>query len=171
MWRNANKKIVAYWETVNSAAIEAVESGVETIGYGIKFFGDARSMNIKLPSGRQLVYTGARIHENRFGGSSIVYMGMNQTTRQWCAQETYGGKLVENIVQAIARDLLAESMLTLDKAGYPIVMHVHDEIVMEVPNGFGSLKEVNEIMSVNCPWAPGLPLKAESFETDYYKKD
>ncbi|MET7253626.1 DNA polymerase [Dyadobacter fermentans] len=103
--------------------------------------------------------------------SHLVYDGMDQTTKQWKAQETYGGKLVENMVQAIARDCLAVAMLRLDEAGYKIALHVHDEVVLEMPYGKGSIEEVNRIMGLPIKWAPGLPLKAESFETEFYKKD
>jgi DNA polymerase len=96
---------------------------------------------------------------------------MNQTTKTWETVETYGGKLVENIVQAIARDCLAESMLSLDAAGYRIVMHVHDEVVIETDGSKGSLKDVIAIMSRPISWAKGLPLKADGYETYYYKKD
>ena len=101
----------------------------------------------------------------------LMYEGMNQTTKQWGVQETYGGKLVENIVQAVARDCLAVAMLRLKAAGYKIVMHVHDEVVLEMPYGTGSTEEVSKIMGEPIPWAKGLPLKAESYETTYYKKD
>jgi len=90
---------------------------------------------------------------------------------KWGRIDTYGGKLTENIIQAIARDCLAESMLRLESEGYRIVFHVHDEVILDVPNDKGSLKEVEEIMGLDIPWAPGLPLRAEAFESDYYKKD
>jgi DNA polymerase len=106
-----------------------------------------------------------------FEKQSITYEGMNQTTKQWGIQNTYGGKLVENIVQAIARDCLAVAMLRLHAADYKIVMHVHDEVINEMPYGNGSTEEVNEIMGKPIPWAKGLPLTAESYETLYYKKD
>jgi DNA polymerase len=95
---------------------------------------------------------------------------MSQTTKQWSTQETYGGKLVENIVQAIARDCLADSLLRIDAAGYNIVLHVHDEIVMDEPNGKGSIEEIVKIMSQPIPWAKGLNLTADGFETYMYKK-
>jgi DNA polymerase len=96
---------------------------------------------------------------------------MDQTTKQWTRQRTYGGKLVENLVQAIARDILADSLLRVDEAGYNVVMHVHDEIVAEMENGKGSASEMSAIMGQDIPWALGLPLKAESYESVYYKKD
>jgi len=101
----------------------------------------------------------------------LHYEGINQDTKQWGLQETYGGKLVENIVQAIARDCLAEAMLRMDEAGYTIVMHVHDEIVIEAPNGTASIEEINKIMGLSMPWGKGLLLNGEGYETPYYKKD
>lgn len=171
MWRNANKAIVSFWDVVNDAAIAAVEGTPTSIQHGIKFFTDKNVLFIELPSKRRLSYIAPKLIPNKFGGVSLTYEGMDQTTKQWGKQDTYGGKLVENIVQAIARDCLAESMIRLSDAGYNIVMHVHDETVSEMPYGKGSLAEVNEIMGRPIPWAKGLPLKADSYETTYYKKD
>jgi DNA polymerase len=172
MWRGANKAIVRLWDEVNTAAIEAVETGETTqIPHGVSFKYKAGLLQIILPSGRTLCYQNATLVPGKFGGYSLQYEGMNQTTKQWGKQDTYGGKLVENIIQAIARDCLAVAMLRLDAVGYKIVMHVHDENVLEVPNGLGSLAEVNKIMSEPIPWANGLPLTADSYETNYYKKD
>jgi DNA polymerase len=126
---------------------------------------------MKLPSGRRIAYQQPEIGENRFGDKSLVYIGVNQTTRQWTQLETYGGKIVENAVQAIARDCLAVAMARLDAAGYKIVMHIHDEMVADMPEGTGSLKEVEEIMSRPIDWAPGLILAAEGWEDRYFKKD
>jgi DNA polymerase len=110
---------------------------------------------------------------NRFGSESVIYEGMNQTTKKWEAVETYGGKLVENIVQAIARDCLAYAMLRLDAEGYRIVMHVHDEAVIEAPEAGAEAALINacQIMGEAIPWAPGLPLRADGYITPYYKKD
>jgi DNA polymerase len=171
MWRNSNKAIVSYWDIVNDAAIAAVEGTPTTIQHGIKFFTDNNILFIELPSKRRLAYIAPKLVPDRFGGMSLTYEGMDQTTKQWGKQDTYGGKLVENIVQAIARDCLAESMIRLTDANYKIVMHVHDETVSEMPYGKGSLAEVNEIMSKPIAWAKGLSLKADSYETTYYKKD
>ncbi len=171
MWRNANPTIVTLWNTVEEAAVEALEGFPTTIQHGIKFFMDNGLLCIQLPSGRKLMYQNPKLTPGKFDKQMISYEGMDQTTKQWCRQDTYGGKLVENIVQAIARDCLAEAMIRLYEVGYKIAMHVHDEVVLEVPDGFGSLEEVNEIMGRPIPWAKGLPLKAESYETPYYKKD
>lgn len=172
MWRNANTQIVRLWTIVGDAALKAVNEGVPVqIMHGIRFSVEKGILFIELPSKRRLAYLRPKIKESKFGGDCLTYEGMDQTTKKWCTQDTYGGKLVENIVQAIARDCLADAMLRVDVAGYTIAMHVHDEIVAEVPNGQGSLAEVNKIMSAPIPWAKGLPLNADSYETIYYKKD
>ncbi len=171
MWRNANKKIVEYWYEVEAAAIAAINGEPNSIKHGIKFFMERGVLFIELPSKRRLAYLRPKVAMGKFVSMAITYEGMSQTTKQWTRQDTYGGKLVENIVQAVARDCLADAMLRVDAAGYPIVMHVHDEIVMEVKNGFGSLEEVNKIMGQTIPWAKGLPLRADSYETEFYKKD
>lgn len=171
MWRQANKKITDYWNTVEDAAINAVEEGSTSISHGIRFIKEKGILFIELPSKRRLSYLRPQLRPNKFGGHSIFYEGMDQTTKQWGLQQTYGGKLVENIVQAVARDVLADAMLRLHKLNYKIVIHVHDEIVMEMPEGKGSTKEVDDVMAQTIPWAKGLPLKAESYETLYYKKD
>lgn len=171
-WRNANPAIVRLWNEVGNAAMRAVrDGGAFIIRHGIKFIKRGSFLCIDLPSGRTLYYVRPSIGENRFGSSSLQYEGMNQTTKQWGRQETYGGKLVENIVQAIARDCLALAMRRLDKAGYPIVSHVHDEVILETKIGEGSLEEACEIMGRPIKWAPGLPLRADGYETPYYKKD
>lgn len=127
-------------------------------------------MLITLPSGRQLSYLRAKLKSGKFG-DAIVYEGMDQTTKQWKQIDTYGGKLVENVTQAVARDCLADAMLRLDAAGFKIVMHVHDEAVLEEPDLDIRLDHVNEIMGTPILWAKGLPLKAESYVTKFYKKD
>jgi DNA polymerase bacteriophage-type len=124
---------------------------------------------IQLPSGRRLSYLCPEIRDGEYG-PALWYQGTDQNTKQWTHIATYGGKLVENIVQATARDLLADAMLRLDSAGYDIVMHVHDEVIMEMPDGAGSVDHINSIMGQPISWAKGLPLKAESYETQYYKK-
>lgn len=171
-WRLANSAIVKFWKTCETAAIEAVEDkALVSIQHGIKFFMEKGVLFIQLPSGRRLSYLRPKLVPNKFGGQSLTYEGMDQTTKKWGVQETYGGKLVENIVQATARDVLADAMLRLDRALYVIVMHVHDEVVLWAQNGKGSTEEVNAIMGQPIPWAKGLPLKAESYETPFYKKD
>lgn len=169
-WRKANKNIVKFWYDVQRAAIKAIEEkGVVRLNKGLKFFHRKGFLFVKLPSGRNLSYAKARIVEGDYG-PKIVYEGQGDKVA-FSTLDTYGGKLVENIVQATARDLLAEAMIRLDEKGYNIVFHVHDEVVAEVPKGESTIGEMNEIMSVVPKWAKGLPLGAEGYETEYYKKD
>ena len=151
--------------------MDAVKGHPSTLPHGLSFNRQAGILFIGLPSGRRLAYVKPAIGENRFGGMSLTYMGVNQTKRTWQRLETFGGKLVENIVQAFARDALAESIIRLENAGFEIVFHVHDEVVLDVPEGERSCAEVAEIMGKPLDWAPGLLLKAEAFETPFYKKD
>jgi DNA polymerase len=160
MWRQANRKIVQYWETVEDAALNAMTDGRTSISHGVSFIKEKGILFIELPSKRRLSYLRPQLRRNKFGGMSLYYEGLDQTTKQWGIQQTYGGKLVENIVQAIARDVLADAMLRLHDKGYKIVMHVHDEIVMEMPEGKGSTKEVDKVMGETIPWAKGLPLQS-----------
>lgn len=174
VWRKANPNIVKLWYSIEKAAIRAFEERCMTeIKHGVKFIPRKGILFVELPSGRKLAYQNPRLKENKFGKYYLVYDGMDQTKKTWGQVDTYGGKLTENIVQAIARDCLAESMLALDKAGYKIVMHVHDEVVIEVENSNSSqtLEEISEIMGREIPWAKGLLLKAEGYETPYYRKD
>ncbi len=171
-WRNANKAIVRFWNEVGKAAMEAVENKTTvSIRHGIKFEYSHGVLFIHLPSGRRLSYLRPRIDENKFGSKALKYEGMNQTTKQWSIQDTYGGKLVENIVQAVARDCLAHSMINLEKEGYKIIMHVHDEVVIEIDQDSDCLDDVCIIMGQDIPWAKGLPLRADGYVTPYYKKD
>lgn len=171
-WRKANPGIVSFWEDVNTCAINALRyNGQFVSSYkGLIFeritVGDNSFLSIQLPSGRKLYYYKPRIDSS----GSIVYQGIIQETKTWGEIATYGGKITENIVQAIARDLLAASMLKIDKAGYPIVMHVHDEVISDV-NNEEALKNICDIMGENIPWAEGLLLKADGFTTKFYKKD
>lgn len=169
-WRKANKNIVQFWYACNTAAIEAIEGKTTVKTHNLVFQCTRGILYITLPSGRKLAYVKPRIIEGKFGQDSIEFDGLNSVGK-WGPVETYGGKLAENIVQATARDCLAYSMLNVDAAGYDIVMHVHDELVTDTPYGFGSLAEVEEIMAQPIPWAPGLPLNADGFETEFYMKD
>lgn len=171
MWRNANKHIVELWSTVEEAAMYALQGQPSTIQHGIRFFHDKGMLVIMLPSGRMLCYQGAKLVKGKLEKEAIVYEGMDQTTKTWGRQDTYGGKLVENIVQAIARDCLAEAMLRVDDAGFKVVMHVHDEIVCEVHGHAADLKAINAIMGRPVDWAKGLPLTADSYTSPYYRKD
>lgn len=171
-WRAASPAIVAYWRKVNDAAIHTIKTGQESyIGKGIYMLMDRGIFFIVLPSGRRLAYLKPRIGTNRFGGESVVYIGQNQKTSKWEDLETYGGKLVENIDQAIARDLLAHGMFNINEAGYDIVAHVHDEVINEVPIGMECLNHIGDLMTDLPEWAMELPLKVKGFETMYYKKD
>ena len=173
-WRKASPAIIRFWGDVDRAARKAISNPGEAARIrqgGICFHCRAGALFIELPSGRHLVYIHPRLGQNRFGGESILYEGTVQGTGQWGELETYGGKLVENIVQATARDCLAAAMLRLTKAGYKILMHVHDEVVMEVPEDTGSLEDVTKIMAMNEPWEKGLIKNADGFEDVYYRKD
>lgn len=171
-WRAANPNITKFWWDCDKAAKKAINDRTTvTIQFGIKFIYDPGVLFIELPSGRKLSYIRPKIENGKFDKPIITYEGMEQTTKQWSKLETYGPKLVENIVQAVARDCLAEAMFNVTKAGYDIVMHVHDEIIMDVSEDFGSVEEVNEIFGQDISWAPGLPLKADGYECSYYKKD
>ena len=169
-WRQANPRIVQFWWEVDRAAKTCVKLHVPTQAGKLRFEYQSGILFIQLPSGRRLAYAKPRMGENRFGGEAITYEGVG-TGRKWERLETYGAKCVENIVQGTARDLLALALLRLEEAGYPVVMHCHDEAICEVPIGQGSVKEVNRIMAVAPEWAEGLPLKADGFETEFYKKD
>ena len=169
-WRQANPRIVQFWWEVDRAAKTCVKQHVPTQAGRLRFEYQSGILFIQLPSGRRLAYAKPRMGENRFGGEAITYEGVG-TGRKWERLETYGAKCVENIVQGTARDLLALALLRLEQAGYPVVMHCHDEAICEVPIGQGSVKEVNRIMAVSPEWAEGLALKADGFETEFYKKD
>ena len=172
-WRKANPAIVSLWDKVQEAATVCIDTKTTTtIGHGIYFCMKFGALLIQLPSGRCLSYPRPYIGENRFGSKSICYEGLSQTTKQWGKQETYGGKLVENIVQAIARDCLALTILRLEKAGYPIVFHVHDEVIIEArKDGSQTLEAVKEVFKQPIAWAKDLPLKGDGYLTDYYLKD
>lgn len=169
-WRQSNPKIVQFWREVESAATKAAEGCPQRVGrFG--FFRKSGILFVRLPSGRCIAYVQPKITENRFGKPSLTYMGLDQQTKAWTRLETFGGKLTENLVQAYARDCLAESMIRLEARGYKIVFHVHDEVIIDAPKGFGSAEEVAAIMGEPIPWAQGLPLRAEGYETEFYRKD
>ena len=169
-WRNANPHIVRFWYEVGNAAMKAIKEKT-TVPLGKLVFAYERGiLFIRLPSGRRLSYIKPRIGTNRFGGDSITYMGIN-SAKKWDRLETFGGKLTENIVQGTARDLLANALINAANAGYDTVFHVHDEIICEVPNGYGSVDELCKLMCIIPEWADGLPLNADGFECEYYKKE
>lgn len=200
-WREANPMIVKLWRDYEAAAKLAIEEK-RTVRRGIRLQADNLAdreymaggpvrpysvregcsvaftykdgnLFIKLPSGRSLCYWGARIRQDdRTGREQIAYMGTNQTTKQWEETETYGGKIVENVVQAVARDCLAEAMRKVSALGYRIVMHVHDEMIVDVPlEDTEALETINRCMGAPIDWAPGLPLKGDGYETPFYRKD
>jgi DNA polymerase len=198
-WRLANPMIVKLWRDYEAAAKTAIREK-RTVRRGIRIpaenlaereymaGGAVRpysvrkdvcidfsyrdgNLLIKLPSGRRLCYWHARIRQDGWK-ESITYMGVNQTTKQWQEVETYGGKIVENIVQATARDCLAEAMRIVDGIGYEIVMHVHDEMIVDVKGDpKRALEEINAAMGAPISWAPGLPLRGDGYITPFYKKD
>jgi DNA polymerase len=168
-WRQANSKIVRLWWDIDSAVTSCVKTKERKETHGIVFEYQSGILFITLPSGRRLAYVKPRIGENRFGGESITYEGVGGT-KKWERLESYGAKFVENIVQGTARDILAEAMLRLNDAGYNIVMHVHDEAVIEAPDGT-SLEEICAIMGQTPKWADGLLLRADGYVCDFYRKD
>jgi DNA polymerase len=175
-WRQANKRIVALWYAVENAALEVMRTcrpaGVR--GLIIAREGDYATgqdfLTVTLPSGRKLFYVKPFLSPNKWGKDSIHYYGMDQETKKWTTVDTWGGKIVENVVQAIARDCLAVSMQRLDAEGFNISFHVHDEVIIDAPED-ASLDDACTIMGQPIPWAPGLLLRADGFTTDYYCKD
>lgn len=167
-WRQASPNIVNLWWSVDRCAKDAIKGRMTTETHGLRFSYESGILFIQLPSGRRLAYCKPRIGENRFGGESVVYEGIG-TGNKWQAIESYGAKFVENIVQGIARDILAETMYRL--RDYRIVMHVHDEVILEVPEGQSSVEEISKMMSQPPNWAKGLVLGAEGFECQFYQKD
>ena len=199
-WRQANPMIVKLWRDYEAAAKtairerRAVRRGIRLPadnlqdreymargpvrpysvreGVTVEFYYKDGNLLVRLPSGRRLCYYHARIRELSGGREQITYMGVNQTTKQWQEVETYGGKIVENIVQATARDCLAEAMTRVAAMGYQIVMHVHDEMIVDVPvEDTEALARINKAMSDPISWAPGLPLRGDGYETAFYRKD
>lgn len=179
-WRQKNRAIANYWYEVDAAVKEAVQTGrcVELPNRRLAIARECDPANhmdfltIRLPSGRKLYYAQPYMGTNRFGQPSLCYFGQNQTSKKWQALETYGGKLAENITQAVARDCLAEAIDRVEAAGYRVVFHIHDEIVTEVPNGSeADLKRITELMSQVPTWAAGLPLNAEGWVNPFFKKE
>lgn len=176
-WRDTNKRICDLWYKMNSAAVEAISTGC-SVGVGRLLVSceydaahEVEYLTVLLPSGRKLYYNSPQIGENKWGGPSISYMGMDQTTKKWKRIETYGGKLVENCVQAVARDCLAQAIENLEKEGLPVVFHIHDEVVIDCRADTATLDDVVDIMGRPIPWAPGLPLNADGWVGGFFKKD
>ena len=169
VWRQSNPAIVRLWWDVDKAASTCVREHGQTETHGIRFTYQGGILFITLPSGRRLAYVKPRMGVNRYGNESVTYEGVGEQ-KKWLRLESYGPKFVENIVQATARDILAEAMLRLDEAGYRIVMHIHDEAVIEAPET-ASLERICEIMGRTPAWANGLLLRADGYVCDFYKKD
>lgn len=166
-WRETNPRIVQLWWAVDRAVKECIKKRTPAETHGIKFDYKSGMLFMELPSGRRLTYVKPKIGENRFGGESVTYMGIG-ATKKWERLETFGGKLVENAIQGIARDILCYAMRTLSHCA--IVAHVHDELIIEADRRM-SLKAVCEQMSRTPPWAEGLLLRADGYECDFYQKD
>ena len=168
-WRNSNPNIVRLWWDVDRAVKEAVTERCRTETHRISFEYRSGMLLIRLPSGRQLTYVKPRIGINSFGSESVTYEGIGGT-KKWERIESYGPKFVENIVQALSRDILCYSMRKLDEKDFDIVMHVHDEVVLEVPIEI-SVQDICALMGHTPPWAQGLLLRADGFDCNFYKKD
>ncbi len=175
-WRGANPRIRDLWYAVEQAALEAMQTAQPQAIHGLIFAleGDLvygqNFLTIQLPAGRKLFYPKPFLKENQFGRLAIHYYTVGQQTRKWEVASTYGGKLTENIVQAIARDCLAETLRRIDARGLQVVFHVHDEVIIDAPPDV-TVDEICALMAEPIPWAPGLVLKGAGFESEYYMKD
>lgn len=165
-WRSANPNIVRLWWDVDRAVLSAVKNRTTEISHGIRVSCQSGMLSITLPSGRRLTYIKPRIGLNQFGSDCVTYEGIG-ATKKWERLESYGPKFVENIVQAISRDILCYALQTL--RDLPIVMHVHDEIVIEADQQI-SVEHICQQMGQTPPWADGLLLRADGYETDFYRK-
>lgn len=176
-WRESNKRIVDLWYRVEAAAVSVIQTGTPAGVNNLLFARECDPQNgldfmtITLPSRRKLYYAKPELGVNQWNKPSISYYGVNQTTKQWGPLETYGGKLVENIVQAIARDCLAAAIEHLEAAGFPVVFHIHDEVVIDCRPEQANLDEVVRLMTIPIPWARDLPLNADGWVGDFFKKD
>ena len=168
-WRAANPNIVAFWSALDRAARTVIRKKTSARVGKVTLYWQDDKMFMHLPSGRNLCYQSPHFTENRFGSDAIGYYAPN-AAGQMVVQETFGGKLAENATQAIARDILAHALLTLEKNGYPVIFHVHDEAVIEMPIGQGSLEEACRLMAIAPDWAENLPLRADGYECAYYQK-
>ena len=168
-WRTANPHIVQFWWDVEKAAMETVKDHKERSVGRIRFQFSANTLWIVLPSGRKLAYIKPRLQPNRFGRMAVTFESLNAANK-WSRGETYSGRLVENLTQSTARDLLAEAMWRMERAGLDIVGHVHDEVILEVPKGTITVEDVCSIMNLNPAWADGLVLSSAGYRGDYYMK-
>lgn len=175
-WRSANPRIRDLWYAVEQAALTTMQTAHPQGIYGLifRYEGDLvygqSFLTVQLPSGRKLFYPKPFLQENQFGKMAIHYYTVGQQTRKWEVASTYGGKMTENIVQAIARDCLAETLKRIDRMGLQVVFHVHDEVIIDAPVSI-TVDEICDLMAEPIPWAPGLILKGAGFESDYYMKD
>ena len=169
-WRNSNPHIVQLWWAVDRATQYVVKSKQPYECYGLRFSYEKGILFIRLPSGRRLAYIRPRMGVNNFGSDCVTYEGLGGT-KKWERIESYGPKFVENIVQATARDILTGAIKRLSQRGYRITMHVHDEVVLEVPNGRSSVEEVSRLMGETPEWAKGLCLRADGYECEFYRKE
>ena len=169
-WRAANPNIVAFWSALDRAARTVIRKKTSARVGKVTLYWQDDKMFMRLPSGRNLCYQSPHFTENRFGSDAIGYYAPN-AAGQRVVQETFGGKLAENATQAIARDILAHALLTLEKNGYPVIFHVHDEAVIEMSIGQGALEEACRLMAIAPNWAEELPLRADGYECMYYRKD
>lgn len=175
-WRSANPRIRDLWYAVEQAALTTMQTARPQGIYGLifRYEGDLvygqSFLTVQLPSGRKLFYPKPFLQENQFGKMAIHYYTVGQQTRKWEVASTYGGKMTENIVQAIARDCLAETLKRIDRMGLQVVFHVHDEVIIDAPVSI-TVDEICDLMAEPIPWAPGLILKGAGFESDYYMKD
>ena len=170
-WREANPHIVQFWWDIEKAAVETIKDHQDRKVGRINISFSANTLWLQLPSGRRLAYIQPKLQTNRFGRMSVTYCGLGQNNK-WSRQETYSGKLVENITQATARDLLAEAMWRIEQAGIDIVGHVHDEVILEVPEGSMTVEDVCKLMNQNPAWADGLILNSAGYgDCAYYYKD
>ncbi len=177
LWRSAHPNVCRLWKAVERAAVRCVVYGApqtSTLG-GIRFNFEKGILWMTLPSGRRIAYFGARYSEGStrrtLGRKVLSYMGQDQKTHKWVRLETYGPKMVENLVQATARDCLRDAMLALDREGYSIRAHIHDEVILSEPVGGRNVEDVAEVMGRPLPWAPGLPLRGDGYECSFYMKD
>ena len=169
-WRAANPNIVAFWSALDRAARTVIRKKTSARVGKVTLYWQDDKMFMRLPSGRNLCYQSPHFTGNRFGSDAIGYYAPN-AAGQRVVQETFGGKLAENATQAIARDILAHALLTLEKNGYPVIFHVHDEAVIEMSIGQGALEEACRLMAIAPNWAEELPLRADGYECMYYRKD
>jgi DNA polymerase len=175
-WRDANKRIRDLWYKMDAAAVQVIQQGgavgVSKVIVSREFDLTRRAdcLTITLPSGRKLYYVDPQLGINRWDKPSISYMGVNDKNK-WGRVETYGGKLVENVVQAIARDCLAQAIEHLEAAGLPVIFHIHDEVVIDCPPDAATLDDVVKIMTRPIPWAQDLPLGADGWVGKFFKKD